>query len=347
MWSFLFHRGKIRSTRKAEAERKYFQEADHFFVDVQYTDKPRRYERLDLLVNGAEFKEKVRGLRRFSWWSQKRRERWKSSEEYQALFEYCRLRGDKDLCCYLHLKKDPLFKEYRNWKMIFEDHFPGFCLDSSKWIMRYYAGELFLKDTYAVGKDVQLFMPGNVTVLDGGICLEFRKEEITGKYWDPKRGIVAGKYPYTSGLISTALSFRQGQGRFEAKINVNDSLVSSCFWLRGDADFPHINVMKIDKGYYDAGCFFKSEDEKAQKELKIKLKNGSYIFTLDWTSEEFIWKINDCVVKRQKNNVPDIPLYAVFSLGSTQNIPEKELPVQMNIEWVRFFVKYKEVKYAE
>lgn len=339
MLSFLFHRLKIHSIRKAEAERQYLHDVNRFYEDVQGTGKPVRYEELGVRVGDADFQTRVRNLRRFAWKLYKPQSSWKTSEEYKILTEYRALSKDKDLRRYLRLKGNPLLDEYRSWKVVFEDHFSGLYLDTTKWITRYYAGELFLNDTYAVGKDVHLFKSDNVMMREGRLCLEFRKEIGEGKYWDPSRGIIAGQYAYTSGLVSTALSFRQGQGRFEAKIRVKDSAVSMCFWLAGDGVYPHINVMKLDHGYYDAGCFCGDGEEKQHRKLRIRLKKGCYIFTLDRTAEELVWKINDCTVKRERNRLTDIPLYAVFSLGSVQPVPDKKLPVRMHVEWVRFLCK--------
>ena len=47
------------------------------------------------------------------------------------------------------------------------------------------------------------------------------------------------------------------------------------------------------------------------------------------------WRINDAVVKEETRHIPDVPMYIIFSLGACQNLPDKCLPVKMQIDWVR------------
>ena len=103
--------------------------------------------------------------------------------------------------------------------LAFSDEFDRNLLGGSRWITRYNAGERFLSDTYGVGKDVQLYMPSNITFSGSMLFLNFRREEIIGKYWDANLGITERKYDYTSGLISSAQAFRQQYGRSRRKSN--------------------------------------------------------------------------------------------------------------------------------
>lgn len=344
MWSFLFsHRIKVRKTQKAEAERDKFREDNDFCTFLKESGKPAHFERLEAWVQSPEYESRMRMLKRFSWKSRKPEEKWSSSEERRQMLEYKQLKKHRDLRRYYALLKDPVFNQYRRWKLTFEDRFSDLYPDLKKWIVRYYAGERFLKDSYGVGKDVQLFMPGNVGFNEKGLCLEFRKEAIEGKYWDPKLGVVSRRYAYTSGMVNTALTFRQQQGRFEAKIRVDNSEVEQCFWLAGDGLLPHVNIMKYSKQGYQSNCFTdfnQSDDSDTFTGKPLMLKPGYYIFTFDWTADKLVWKINDCVIKSSHNRLPDLPLFAVLSLGATANIAEeKALPEKMQVEWVRFYTE--------
>lgn len=48
-----------------------------------------------------------------------------------------------------------------------------------------------------------------------------------------------------------------------------------------------------------------------------------------------VWMINDMVVKEEKENIPDVPMYIVFSLGATETPADKGIPACMEIDWVR------------
>lgn len=343
MWPFLFSGPiRIRSTRKAENERMKFRENHRFFTALKESGLPDRYQKLERKIGSDDFRVRCRQLRKFSW--KRKAERWKESEAFRDLRAYRRLRKNPELQRYYALKKDPVFCQYYSWKLTFEDDFS--TLEQSRWITRYYAGERFLRDTYGVGRDVQLFIPDNVKVGERGAYLEFRQQQINGKYWDPRLGIVAKTYDYTSGMINTALSFRQNLGRFEIKLEIPaDSALDYCFWLTGDRFYPHINVVKFGPKGYEAGCFLGNpgEDQNVQQlKRKVCLKSGVYIFTFDWLEDRMIWKINDCMVKTLKIHLPDAPaLYACLSLGSTEEPGESCLSETMRVEWVRFYTKNK------
>ncbi len=343
MWPFLFPgRIRIRSTRKAENERMKFREDHRFFTALKASGLPDRYQKLEEKIGSDDFNIRCRQLRKFSW--KRKAERWKESEAFHDLRAYRRLKKDPELRRYYELKKDPVFYQYRSWSLTFEDHFNTF--ERSKWITRYYAGERFLQATYGVGRDVQLFIPDNVRVREGHLYLEFRQQQINGKYWDPRWGIITKDYGYTSGMVNTALSFRQKLGRFEVKLEIPaDSSLDYCFWLTGDRFYPHINIVKFGSKGYEAGCFLGNpgeEQDVEQLKRKVRLKSGFYIFTFDWLEDRMIWKINDCVVKTLKIHLPDAPaLYACLSLGTTEELGEVRLPEMMKVEWVRFYTKNK------
>lgn len=341
MWSFLFsNRIKIRSTRKAEAEREKFGKDIRFYTALIESGKPARLKQLKTMVESAEYKAKRKAFRAFTWKSRTPEEKWANSDEHKLFMEYKQLKNDPELSRFCDLAGDPVFKRYRQWCMTFEDTFSGMSLNTGKWIVRYYAGERLLKDTYGVGQDIQLFQPQNVSVSENNLNLVFKKEQTEGKYWDARLGVIAKKYAYTSGMVNTALSFRQCLGRFEAKIKINNSEVDQCFWLAGDGLLPHVNIVNFSKAGYRAGCFTKRQMEgcdDTELRKQVKLKPGYYIFTLEWTPDKLIWKINDCTVRETENRLPQLPLFVGLSLGATREIAET--PQSMQVEWVRVYTK--------
>ncbi len=224
-------RPKIRAAIKFEKLRRYKE-----YSEVKKTDLPSEFEKLAVFVQSDDFKANRKFLLD--------KNRYKTTEDYRMLEEYERLKKSADIVKYCALLNDSYFNSMRKWQLVFEDDFEQGRLDATKWITRYYPGERFLNDTYGVGNDVQLFTPDNVSLQGSAAVLSFRKESIIGKYWDQKLGIREKEYEYTSGMISTAAVFRQRYGRFEAKIKLNHSPVTSCFWMLGNTDMPHIEIMK-------------------------------------------------------------------------------------------------------
>lgn len=141
-------------------------------------------------------------------------------------------------------------------------------------------------------------------------------------------------------MISTAASFRQRYGRFEAKVKLNRSAVTSCFWMLGDTDVPHIEIMKCQNdGVHLGRAFMYKAAVKNDSQLlkEIELGNEYYIFTLEWTEEKMVWMVNDMVVKEEHENIPDVPMYIVFSLGATATPADKYVPARMDIDWVKAY----------
>lgn len=309
-----------------------FEHLKHFkeYCEVKDTALPQEFEKLTAFVQSDNFKENRKFLLD--------KNRYKTTEDYKLLQEYEALKKHPDIIKYNALLQDPYFSSMRKWQLVFEDDFDQGHLDETKWITRYYAGERFLNDTYGVGDDVQLFTGDNITFNGSTVCLNFRKESIIGKYWDQKVGIRERKYDYSSAMLSTAASFRQRYGRFEAKVKLNRSAVTACFWMLGDTHIPHVEVMKCQADGVRMGRKFLYKaalHDDIRLIGKPELGNEYYIFTLEWTEEKMVWMVNDLVVKEERENIPDVPMYVVFSLGAHENPADKYLPARMEIDWVR------------
>lgn len=302
------------------------------YCEVNATNLPQEFEQLAAYIQSDEFKNNRKFLLD--------KNRYQTTDDYKLLQEYETLKSRPDIVKYNTLLNDPYFNSMRKWKLVFEDNFDQGRLDDTRWITRYYAGERFLNDTYGVGNDVQLYTADNITFSNTNISLNFRKESIIGKYWDRQVGIRERKYDYTSAMISTAASFRQRYGRFEAKVKLNRSAVTSCFWMLGDTDVPHIEIMKCrNDGVHLGRAFtYKAAVKNDSRLLKeIELGNEYYIFTLEWTEEKMVWMVNDMVVKEEHENIPDVPMYIVFSLGATATPADKYVPARMDIDWVKAY----------
>lgn len=300
------------------------------YCELKDTNLPQEFDKLTAYIQSDNFKTNRKFLLD--------KDRYKTTEDYKLLREYEELKKHPEIIKYNALLNDPYFNSMRKWQLVFDDHFDKGALDVTRWISRYYAGERFLNDTYGVGKDVQLFTPDNVTFTESAVCLNFRKESIIGKYWDQKVGIREQKYDYTSAMISTAASFRQRYGRFEAKIKLNRSAVTSCFWMVGETHVPHVEIMRCQADGVKMGRKFVHKaviHDDTHTFREVELGNEYYIFTLEWTEEKMVWMINDLVVKEVHENIPDVPMYVAFSLGAHETPGDKCLPARMEIDWVK------------
>lgn len=318
---------KISALLRFEKNQKF-----RFYLELKDSDVPQEFEQLTTYVQSEEFKKNREYLLD--------KKRYLTTDDYKLFCEYQNLQKRSDIAKYFSLLNDPYFHSMCRWEPVFEDDFNEGKLDENKWISRYYAGERFLNDTYGVGKDVQLFTPENITFDHSAISLNFRKEPIVGKYWDEKLGIKEKEYKYTSAMLSSATSFRQCYGRFEAKVKLDRSALNRCFWMQGMNNVPHINVMKCNSEGVAMGnvCVYRTSVADSTQVLKeIDLSNEYYIFTLEWTKEKLVWMINDTVVKEIHENIPDVPMYVVFSLGANTEPSGRSIPGKMEIDWVKIY----------
>ena len=82
----------------------------------------------------------------------------------------------------------------------------------------------------------------------------------------------------------------------------------------------------------------KAEVASNEELLKtLELGNDYYIFTLEWTKDKLVWMINDLVVKEVRENIPDVPMYVGFNLGTTVAPNDNSLPGKMEIDWVKVY----------
>lgn len=319
---------KVRALERFEKNRKF-----RFYTEISGTKIPLEFEKLSAYIKSKEFQENREYLLN--------KKRYLTTDDYKLLCEYEALKRRSDLVRYFALCADDNFRDMSCWELVFSDDFNTGKLNTNHWITRYYAGERFLDDTYGVGKDVQLFTPENISFNESSVCLNFRKESLIGKYWDEKMGIREKSYAYTSGLISSAVFFRQRYGKFEAKIKLShNNAVKQSFWLRGNTDVPHVQIMGKDLNGLQMGNVYASQGKvecNMQEVKNVKLTEDYYIFTLEWTRDKMVWMINDTVVKEVHENIPQVPMYVGFSLGTGKAPADKYLPTAMEIDWVRFY----------
>jgi len=75
------------------------------------------------------------------------------------------------------------------------------------------------------------------------------------------------------------------------------------------------------------------------KKSSGKFTGDFFIYSLEWSPEKIIWKVNEKVILAQTRGVPQEPMYLVLSAGITNGIPEHLLPSYMEVDWVRIYKK--------
>ena len=314
-------------------------EAWKIFKKLEESDRIAEYYKLKATVESQEFND-------FKSYMEDRH-RFKKSDEAALLKEFAVLKKHKDIIWFLRKKEEKPFEELKKWALTFEDNFNGASLDPDKWITGYYWGKALMNDTYSLEGEKQYYTAGNIEVRDSVLRIITRKEQIEGKVWNPTWGFRKEEFDYTSGLISTGQSFRQQYGRFEAKVRFNKAYpFINAFWMVGEKMVPHVDVFK---SMYPGGRLLEAGiiadvTKKNVKESTKRIKGARFtrdyfIYSLDWSEKEMVWRINGVEVYRQTHNIPEEPMYLTFCTTLPEEPKESDLPAVMEIDWIRCFRK--------
>lgn len=238
---------------------------------------------------------------------------------------------------YQRIAKSSKYARLLKLETTFHEDFEGNSLDQEKWLPKYYWGEMLMGKGYSHSEEYHHYTEGqNISLKGGVLTIKTCEESHQGVAWDKKFGFIPRRCDYTSGIINTGHSFRQQHGRFEAKVSfAKTEGVYNAFWMVGESATPHLNIFKVNNNLelgiiHDVG---KKDQACVSSDL---LKESSYVVGIEWTAKEIKWLINGTVVKRSTNNLPNIPLYLVFSSGIHKK-PEGALNNDFRVEWVRCY----------
>ncbi|MBN1187743.1 MAG: family 16 glycosylhydrolase [Bacteroidales bacterium] len=308
------------------------------YEELEGSEELDKYFELEAFINTEEFK-KVK-----DYMALKPEKKYALSDEYKAEQEYLQLKKSDKIVWYTKLKGSDKFKELESWEKSFEDDFDSSKLDEKKWMTRYYYGDKLLKDSYVLEGNQQYFTDKNLEINNSILRIVTRRENIEGNLWTPEFGFMRKEFNYTSGLINTAKSFKQKYGIFKAKVRIGQpKAIMHAFWMISDLKVPHIDVFKSNKGKINLGNFWTngSGPDNIHKAItKVgagKLTKDFFIYTLEWTENSLIWKINDMVIHTQTQGVPNEAMYVNFCSIIQNKIDDSLLPASMDIDWVRVY----------
>jgi beta-glucanase (GH16 family) len=317
---FYFKFGNSQKFKDFTAFEKSEELADHLALE-KYLASDEHKEKLNALnASEAEENNKI-----------KKHQEYKSSKKYKW---------------YQEVKGSGKFDEMKKWKVLFEDDFSKGSLDAQKWMTRYYWGDKLMNDAYAHEFDRAFPTDGKNIEVSKTLKIITRKEKTEGKKWKIPFGFVPQEFEFTTGLVSTAKTFRMKYGKVEAKIKVNFAKpVNYNFWMASENNLPHVDIMKLrkKKSKVDVGLAYgKITDEKGPTKKTaeftgLDVSQDFFIYTLEWTKDKLTWKINDIVVNDQTQGVPHEEMYLVFSSSITENTNGSRLPASMEVDWVRCY----------
>ena len=310
------------------------------FKRLDGSEEIAKYEDIEKFVNSEAFM-KVKSFMALS-----PRKKYEQSEEYKLEQEYLNLKKSEKINWYFRLKKENDFRKITDWEMTFEDDFKDGKLNPKSWLNNYFWGDAILKDTYSLPGDKHLNTRGkNLEIKDSVLRITTRKENAEGKIWNPPLGFQKQQFNYTSGLVNTSKSFRQKYGVFKAKVRFSNTPVKQGVWMVAEKILPHVDVARLEKNKIHFGNFWGNISEKSGTNKKTYKKGGSkfssdyFIYTLEWTPDKLVWKVNDMEALTQTQGIPQDPMYIGFSSGISDPVPDHMLPASMDVDWVRVYRK--------
>ncbi|MCX6330465.1 MAG: glycoside hydrolase family 16 protein [Bacteroidia bacterium] len=295
------------------------------FLNLDGSTRLARYNELKDYVATNEFKERKNYLLD--------KKRFEKSEMFKELQEYDKLKKSDDILWYFKVKDSNKFDVLKSRELIFSDEFEGNELNTKTWLTNYYYGDKLLKDRYSVGSDLQAYTEKeNFEVRNSLLKIITKPQKTEGKVWSAD-GFKTKEFAYTSGIVNTGNSFRQKYGTFNAKIKLGNPAAKSAFWMLADKITPHIDVCRTANGKVVCD-YFPSADKRTKASIGAKYANDFYIYTLEWTPDKLVWKINDTEILTQTSGVPQDPMYVLFSGGLDKPVNSM---ITTEIDWVRVY----------
>jgi len=295
------------------------------FLNIDGSSKLSRYNELKEYVASKEFlsrKEYLLDKKRFE-----------KTEMFKSLEEYNKLSRNEDIVWYFKVKDTNKFDILKSRELTFSDEFDGDKLNTNTWLTSYYWGDKLLKDNYTVGNDLHAFTEKeNFEIRNSLLKIITKPQKKEGKVWSPD-GFKTKEFAYTSGIINTGRSFRQKYGIFSAKVKLGDPSAKSAFWMISEKITPHIDVCRTAGGKV-VSDFFATPEKRVKGSIGGKYANDFYIYTLEWTPDKLVWKINDTEIQTQTTDVPQEPMFINFSGGLDKPINSM---TAMEIDWVRVY----------
>lgn len=296
------------------------------FLNIDGSSRLERYNELREYVSTDKFKEKKAYLLDIK--------RFEKTEEFKDLQEYEKLKKNEDIIWYFKVKDSDKFDVLKKKELTFVDDFDGDRLDTSKWLTNFYWGDKLLHDRYSTETDLHAYTEkDNFEIRNSLLKIHTKPQRVTGKVWSASSGFKTKEFTYTSGLINSGKSFRQKYGIFSAKIKLGNPAARNNFWMLADKITPHIDICRTSNGKVWAD-YAPEAGRLAKSSIGSRYANDFYIYTLEWTPDKLIWRINGEEIFRQKSNVPQEPMYILLAGGLDKPINGM---TTMEVDWVRVY----------
>jgi len=178
--------------------------------------------------------------------------------------------------------------------------------------------------------ELQYYNRENVLFLNDRIVITSKKEKKEDKN-------------YTSGLVESNYGYLYGYYEFSIRLSYGKGIFPAIWFMPiEDISYPEIDVFEMigsePEIFYGVIHYVDKNNKKLRdyftKRVEVK---DSYKVALEWTKEEIVWYIDDTVVFRTGNGVPNQYMYIIINQAVGGNWPgepniETKFPSKFVIE---------------
>lgn len=241
-----------------------------------------------------------------------------------------------------------------NWRLAYREEFAGSGLARARWNdCHWWAVDGGC--TIATNNELEWYRPGNVSVSDGRLRLQARREHVSvpdGREFD-----------YTSGMVTTGPSYRlEGRpvhyaftyGYVEARLNIpSDTGLWPAFWLlpADENSRPEIDILETINDDTEAARFHLHYDDGptprslGHTHRGTDLGQGWHRVAVEWRPNRLTWIVDGRARWQVVGDaVPDEPMYIVLNLAVGGEYPgppdaSTTFPATVQADWIRVWQK--------
>ncbi len=237
-----------------------------------------------------------------------------------------------------------------SWTLVFSDEFNGNTVNREKWTLCYWWDKGGC--TNLGNKELEWYMPGNVSQGRGKLIMEARKKAVIG--WKGRT------FPYTSGMVTTGrdysetrparAQFTYGHIEIKAKIPRGKGLWPALWMLPSKHEsLPEIDIMEVlgdtpqqlrlHFHYMDAGG---KAQHPGQTVTTADLSASWHVYGLTWDPDAIRWYLDGKEVWSftDKRYIPSEPMYLLMNLAVGGDWPgapnaQTKFPSRFSVDYVR------------
>lgn len=217
------------------------------------------------------------------------------------------------------------------WDLVWSDEFDAPLLSMEYWT------EMERKNSY--NKELQFYSPANSYIEDGCLILTAKRESIEGK-------------KYSSGMVDTDQKLEMLYGRIEASISLPVCKgILPAFWMTTDTGNYELDIVEMVGS--EPGTVYgvyhhkvKGRNKKSFGHTGITNPDAFHLYALEWDKDEVRWYVDGEQYYSIRKDIPDEPLYILFTLAVGGVWPGKpsnkvKFPVSMKIDYIRVYSREK------